>query len=282
MGCIRSAPAIDALKPAHPGVDHDGMGDPAILARAKAARIPFRATRAKLAEAGLLAALRHGRAVVGRRWVRRVAIPASEAWHNWRLGLDLDHYAETAWSAPADSEYKQYEATPWASFNKAMRSIALRPRGEVFVDVGCGKGKVLAMAARYPFRKVIGVELCPALADEARANLARLAPQLRCRDVQVLTADASTWEFPDDVTVAFFYNPFVGSLLARVCENLERSLLRAPRPLRVVYANSDRFEALARELPWLEKTGAFVHLYPWSLYGVVPGVRALRSRSAAA
>jgi SAM-dependent methyltransferase len=242
----------------------------------------LRTTREKLARGGLGAVLRHAGELAARQCARRLVIPASELWHNRRLGLDLDQYEETAWSAPQGSEYNQYEATPWASFNKAMRRIGLREQGEVFVDVGCGKGKVLAMAARQPFRKVIGVELSPELADEARRNLDRLAPKLCCSDVEVLTADASSWEFPDDVTVAFFYNPFVGSLLSRVLGNLERSLVRAPRPLRVVYANSKRFEVLARELPWLERIGGFRHQHRWSLYEAGPGIRARRASRAAA
>jgi SAM-dependent methyltransferase len=258
------------------------MSDSVILGDRNPARGSFRTTREKLENGGLGAVLQHGVEVVRRQHARRLVIPVSEAWHNWRLGLDLDQYVETAWSAPEASEYNGYEATPWASFNKAMRRIALRPEGEVFVDVGCGKGKVLAMAARQPFRKVIGVELSPKLADEARANLERLAPKLRCRDVEVVTADASAWEFPDDVTVAFFFNPFVGSLLAQVCDNLERSLVRAPRPLRVVYANSNRFEAQVRALSWLEKTGGFQHQSPWSIYEAKPGIRAHRADRAAA
>src|SRR5204863_4068199 len=40
-----------------------------------------------------------------------------------------------------------------------------------FVDYGCGKGRVLLLAAQHPFQEVIGVEFAPELHKIAEANL---------------------------------------------------------------------------------------------------------------
>ncbi len=37
-----------------------------------------------------------------------------------------------------------------------------------FLDLGCGKGRALIVAAEFPFRAITGVELSPALAAIAR------------------------------------------------------------------------------------------------------------------
>ena len=65
----------------------------------------------------------------------------------------------------------------------------LRPRdeGDVFVDFGCGKGRVLFLAARYRFARIIGVELSERMAEQARRNLAR-EPR-----VVVEVANAAAW-----------------------------------------------------------------------------------------
>ena len=48
---------------------------------------------------------------------------------------------------------------------------------DVFIDLGSGKGRmVLAAAARYPFKRVIGVELAEQLHEVARANVAEWSP----------------------------------------------------------------------------------------------------------
>src|ERR1700691_5447899 len=40
----------------------------------------------------------------------------------------------------------------------------------VFVDLGSGKGRTLLMASDYPFQRIVGVELLPALHETAKGN----------------------------------------------------------------------------------------------------------------
>lgn len=109
---------------------------------------------------------------------------------------------------------------------------------DVFVEFGCGKGRIVLEAARrYPFRRVVGVELSPELSDVARGLIARERNRLRCRDVEIETADATEFAVPDDMTHAYLYNPFNGPTFAKVCANIVASLDRAPRSVRVIYVN---------------------------------------------
>src|SRR5208283_3490988 len=41
-----------------------------------------------------------------------------------------------------------------------------------FIDIGAGKGRGLLVASEFHFRKVVGIELNPALAAIARSNVA--------------------------------------------------------------------------------------------------------------
>lgn len=222
-------------------------------------------TRALLARRGPTAALGHVLSVVSQHGANRLAIPVTEAWYNRRLGIDADQIQDTRFSRGA-TECNRYEATPWLSFHRAMRHVNLRPDGEVFVDFGCGMGKVLAMAARMPFSRVIGVEFCPELSDEARLNLERMRDKLPCPDVQVVTSDAISFEIPEDVSVAFLFNPFEGSILSQVCDNLRRSAERSAKPLRIVYANPRHFEEQVAGADWLRKTAEFQHRVRWVVY----------------
>jgi hypothetical protein len=60
---------------------------------------------------------------------------------------------------------------------------------------------------------------------------------MRCRDVELVVADAREHQVPDDVSVVYFGNPFSGAIFAAVVERLVRSVERKPRRLRVVYFN---------------------------------------------
>ena len=59
-----------------------------------------------------------------------------------------------------------------------------------------------------------------------------------------VVADSLEWEIPDEVTVAFVYNPFVGDLFERLVERLLASVDRRPRRLRIVYRNPVEHERL--------------------------------------
>lgn len=92
-------------------------------------------------------------------------------------------------------------------------------------------------AATCPFRKVVGVEVSEALHGIARENIDRSRRRLRCTDIELVHADVQQYQPPDDVTVAFLYNPFQGEVFATVIERLLQSVERNPRPLRIIYVN---------------------------------------------
>jgi tRNA G46 methylase TrmB len=56
---------------------------------------------------------------------------------------------------------------------------------DVFVDVGSGMGRVVLQAARYSFRKVIGVEISETLHGIAWENIDRNRQRLRCGDIEL-------------------------------------------------------------------------------------------------
>ena len=118
-----------------------------------------------------------------------------------------------------------------------------------FIDVGSGKGRVLFVAAEYPFRKVIGVEFSNALHDDAVANLTRYKHSgRRCADIEPVHADAREFEFPDDNLVIYLFNPFGPEVMERMLANLERSLEKHPRHVIVVMLwpdHSDVVEQMA-------------------------------------
>jgi tRNA1(Val) A37 N6-methylase TrmN6 len=62
---------------------------------------------------------------------------------------------------------------------------------DVFVDFGSGKWRAIFWAARYPFRRVIGVELSAQLNALARRNINRNRHRLTCRDIHLVTADVT-------------------------------------------------------------------------------------------
>ena len=114
-----------------------------------------------------------------------------------------------------------YEPTPVAQANALLDASPLAPERATFVDLGAGMGRVVLLAARRPFRAVIGVEISPALVEIARENLATARDPLRvARDVKIVGADALGYAFPRGDLVVFLYNPFRAPILGDVLANL--------------------------------------------------------------
>jgi hypothetical protein len=107
-----------------------------------------------------------------------------------------------------------------------------------FVDLGSGKGRTLLMASDYPFRRIVGVELIPALHEIAHENV-RLykSESQKCFALETICADATTFCFPEEPLVVFLFNPFGESGMRQVVANLEQSLSAHPRPVYVLYHN---------------------------------------------
>lgn len=151
-------------------------------------------------------------------------------------------------------ERVDYQPSGWLSLRAALRPSEVGPR-DVFADIGCGKGRIVYQAARrYPFRRVIGVELSPTLAEVARANVAANRDRLRCREVEIVASDALEWELPDDLSFAYMFRPFTGATFDAMIQRLTESYDRAPRRLRILYVNPEEHERLVasgrvRELP---------------------------------
>ena len=149
-----------------------------------------------------------------------------------------------------DARCHWYVATDYETFNLAMDHLIIRPGEDVFVDFGSGKGRIVLLAAELPFRRIIGVEFSKQLHDVALENLRGALPRLNCKDVELLLADATRWKVPDEATILFFFNPFHGDVLAKVFENIRRSLAEAPRKITIIYVRPEKF--FEKEIAWQE------------------------------
>jgi hypothetical protein len=179
----------------------------------------------------------------------------SERYHEIRIGIRTAGPVKTAAVGQRPGLCKPYAPIPYRSFLAVMRMVQTRPQEDVFLDYGAGRGRAMVLAARLPFRRVLGVEIEPDLAGTARENIRRVSHRLCCRDVEVVTADAAEFGCPDDATVLHFFDPFAGVILEQVIEHVRVSLRRAPRRLTILFADPNHFAPLAASSGWLIKRG---------------------------
>lgn len=153
-----------------------------------------------------------------------------------RLGVRTSGDVELQELGIAADGREKYRPVGWLTLRRILPPSAVTT-DDVFLDIGSGMGRAVLLAAAYPFRRVIGVELSPRLVDIAHDNVDRCRARLRCKDVVLVNADALEYEIPDDVTVVFMNNPVRGAIFAAVVEHMLDSYDRRPRTMRLVYAS---------------------------------------------
>jgi hypothetical protein len=101
---------------------------------------------------------------------------------------------------------------------------------------GSGKGRVLLIASQFGFRKVVGIEFSGELCAIARQNVEAFSRKAKPHSsIEVIEADATRYQFQAGERVLFMYNPFDGFILAKVIENIRRSLAQNPRRIWLIY-----------------------------------------------
>jgi len=155
--------------------------------------------------------------------------------------------------------HSPYQPTEKELFHEMMDSLAQHASLDfaqfTFMDLGSGKGRALLMASDYPFRRIVGVELLPALHQIAEQNVAQYrSDSQKCFALECICADATTFPLPADPVVVYLFNPFPESGLRRAIANMELDLRQTPRPAYVLYHNpqlenvlleNDRFSKVA-------------------------------------
>jgi len=109
-------------------------------------------------------------------------------------------------------------------------------------------GRAMLLAAEYPFRKVAGIELNPALVEVASRNLAiwRASGRALAR-TQILTGDVVEFKFPKHPCLVFLFNPFGPAVMRRLLANLAQSFAGRPGQLDLLYVNNEQESVLERQ-----------------------------------
>ncbi|HVJ07278.1 MAG TPA: class I SAM-dependent methyltransferase [Acidisarcina sp.] len=129
-----------------------------------------------------------------------------------------------------------------------------------FIDLGCGMGRAILLAAEMPFREVVGVELNATLAATAQKNIQawESAGRVRC-STRVVCGDATEFQFPENPCVVFLFNPFGGTVLRRLIKKIERAFAQRPGQLDLLYVNHE-CESL------LTQHRGFIQLWSGAIY----------------
>ena len=117
-----------------------------------------------------------------------------------------------------------------------------------FVDVGAGMGRAMLLAAEFPFRAVLGVELNPTLARIGRRNMAQWRDAGRSKaPMRMMCRDALEFNLPAGPCVVFLFNPFGAPVLRKLLRKWSAEFAQRGRQLDILYVNNEQGAVLDAE-----------------------------------
>jgi len=156
-------------------------------------------------------------------------------WHEFiiRLRISLGHIDLQHDPTETVTERTHYYADSGGlEFDKIMANFKITTNDSI-VDFGCGKGGILISLSKYPFCKIIGVEIAPDLVQIAKTNIEKL----NIKNVAIENCDAAEFKQLDEYNYFYFFDPFPCNVMQDVIDNIEKSILEQPRKATIIYLN---------------------------------------------
>jgi len=123
---------------------------------------------------------------------------------------------------------------------------------EVFVDFGCGKGRVIFyLGTKLKMKKLVGVEYEANVAAIAKKNLSRI--KVPHSPIEFIQGDAADFD-TSEMTILYMYNPFGNATMERVLANIKKGWLANPRRIKIIYYNPLCRDLLSAQ-DWLKFEG---------------------------
>ena len=142
-----------------------------------------------------------------------------------------------------------YQATRVKPLRELFKSIAsIVSPGSVLVDFGCGKGRVLMVAATCGFERVVGVEFASELCEIAKKNCEIYKHRTGVKtEFQIVEIDAAEYRVQTEENVFFLFHPFDDVVLKELLGNIVSSLVKQPRKILIIYNNPEHGKIIEQQ-----------------------------------
>lgn len=176
--------------------------------------------------------------------------------HDWDQKLNIQTTGRD--DKHADQFHHPYEPTPYCVLER-LRDSGYITKDSVFVDYGCGKGRVGFFLAHEIGCRCIGLEYDPPIFKQAEVNLANFMQAITepsttakqavpthvplnlpevSKMISFHCANAEKYEVTD-ADCFYFFNPFTVEILRSVMGQIIGSYYENPRPMKLFFYYPD-------------------------------------------
>lgn len=149
--------------------------------------------------------------------------------------------------------YNQYEATPYSILHALFDAYKLE-RTDVFVDFGCGKGRLLFYVHNHFQASVTGIEMNEQLYNKTVQNKKRYLKRIKSNNesIKVKHFLAEDYKIGKQDNKFYFFNPFSVEVFSKVVDNILRSIESRQRETDIIlyYPRQDYVRYLEENTPF--------------------------------
>ena len=190
-------------------------------------------------------------------------------WHEVRgekkYGITTSEPVELSKLSISNGNIKQssrYEAVNYFILEALLSRLRTITNETSFTDLGCGKGRAMAVAAHYGFTKIKGVDFAKEVCSVAEQHLQNLPTQFPEMEYELHCQNVLEYDIDPSESVFFLFNPFSDEIISRFLEKVNISTAQYPRAIYFLYASPKHVETFfefeyeplyrKRKLKWLD------------------------------
>lgn len=164
----------------------------------------------------------------------------NEFYYEKKLGIQTLHIENLESLDTLSNDYENnhhYQGASYYVLTLIFEKLKSFTKLRTLFDYGCGKGRVMIMAAETGFTDIQGIDLAKELCEQSQKNIAKVKHKYPYASFAVHHADATKFDDIDGIDCFFFFNPFGRTIMQQVIEQIEQSLKKYPRDIYIVYVN---------------------------------------------
>ncbi len=138
-----------------------------------------------------------------------------------------------------------YEPTRVWLFEEIFANISVDYKEYTMIDVGSGKGRVLILASKFPFKQIIGVEISKILHKIAIKNIEIHSNKSKIsKKIILICKNIDQYDIPNDNVLLFLYNPFDAFFMKNILNNLKKHHETTGKKIILIYVNPVHSETI--------------------------------------
>ena len=157
------------------------------------------------------------RSIVLRGLINTIKLLRAENYYEKQFAIETAQFKKSN-----STQFYHYQGASYLVLLKILPQVFKQTQNFTFFDIGCGKGRAMFVAASCGYKKLIGIDLDRELILAATKNSTTYFQKNNTSEFTFLVSNALEFEYKNEATVYFMFNPFNEDVLKNVIQKINQ------------------------------------------------------------